>query len=250
GASGRPSPRCRQPGGISGRLRSALPPIRRAGRAAHPGGRQGLRARSLGPVRLHRAARGMGRHQAAGIEGSGDRAARRADLPDGSGGGSPVKRIAVIPGDGIGPEVIREAVEVVRALRVPVELHEHDYAAQPWLAGRGGIEDERFADFAEHYAAILFGAVGDPRIPDLAHGRQILLGLRTRLDLYINLRPARLYDERLCPLKDKRAVDVDFVVFRENTEGLYAGLGGVFKRGTPDEVAIEASLSTRKGVER
>src|SRR5206468_2126537 len=97
---------------------------------------------------------------------------------------------------------------------------------------------------------ILFGAVGDPRIPDMAHGRQILLGLRSRLDLYINLRPARLYDERLCPLKDKRAVDVDFVVFRENTEGLYAGLGGVFKRGTADEVAIESSLSTKKGVER
>ncbi len=161
-----------------------------------------------------------------------------------------MKRVAVIPGDGIGPEVIREAVAVVRATRADLEFTDFDYGAERWLAGRGGIEDARFAEFARDYHAILFGAVGDPRIPDMAHGRQILLGLRSKLDLYVNLRPAKLLDERLCPIKDKRAVDVDIAIFRENTEGLYAGLGGVFKRGTADEVAIEASLSTRKGVER
>jgi 3-isopropylmalate dehydrogenase len=161
-----------------------------------------------------------------------------------------MKKVAVIPGDGVGPEVMREAVATLRALALPLELVEFDYGAERYLRTGVAIEDERFADFAANYDAILFGAVGDPRIPDMAHGRALLLGLRTRLDLYINLRPSRLLDERMCPLKDKRAVDVDFVVFRENTEGMYLGLGGVFKRGTPEETTIEESLSTRRGVER
>jgi 3-isopropylmalate dehydrogenase len=160
------------------------------------------------------------------------------------------RKIAVIPGDGIGPEVIREAVEVIRALELPLELVHFDYGAERYLATGVAIEEPRFAELARDYAAILFGAVGDPRVPDQAHARALLLGLRSRLDLYINLRPARLLDERLCPLKDKRTVDVDFVVFRENTEGIYADLGGVWQRGGDEEIALESSLSTRRGVER
>src|SRR6202008_2846523 len=102
----------------------------------------------------------------------------------------------------------------------------------------------------DHYAAILFGALGDPRVPEQVHARDILLGLRMQLDLYINLRPVRLLDERLTPLKGKTRKDIDMLVLRENTEGLYAGLGGNFKRGTADEVAINEDLNTRKGVER
>jgi len=87
-------------------------------------------------------------------------------------------------------------------------------------------------------------------VPDNRHGREILLGLRFKLDLYINLRPVQLFDERLCPLKGKGPKDIDMMVFRENTEGLYVDVGGIFKKGTPDEVAINEDLNTRKGVER
>ena len=92
--------------------------------------------------------------------------------------------------------------------------------------------------------------MGDPRVPDNRHAADILLGLRFQLDLYVNYRPVRLFHERLCPLKGARPEDVDFVVFRENTEGLYVMMGGNFKKGTPDEVATEIDLNTRKGVER
>jgi 3-isopropylmalate dehydrogenase len=97
---------------------------------------------------------------------------------------------------------------------------------------------------------VLLGALGDPRVPGNEHARQILLGMRFRLDLFINFRPVRLYHERLTPLKGKSERDVDFVIFRENTEGVYVGMGGTFKQGTPDEVAIQEDVNTRKGVER
>src|SRR6185295_528836 len=102
----------------------------------------------------------------------------------------------------------------------------------------------------EGFDAILLGAMGDPRVPDNRHAADILLGLRFKLDLYVNYRPIRLLHERLCPLKGVRREDVDFAVFRENTEGLYVMMGGHFKRDTPDEVATEIDLNTRKGVER
>ena len=163
-------------------------------------------------------------------------------------------RIALIPGDGIGVEVTREAARLLRALgeakRVPVELTEWDFGAERYLRTGSAITDEEMAQLETEYDAIFLGAIGDPRVPDHAHARAILLGLRFRLDLYVNLRPVRLYDPRLSPLRDVRNEDVDLVIFRENTEGVYVGMGGNFKKGTPDEVAIEEDVNTRKGVER
>ena len=161
-----------------------------------------------------------------------------------------MKRIAVIPGDGIGIEVTREALKVLAALSLPVELEHFDFGADRWLRERVALPPGTIADFRKRFDAILFGAVGDPRVPDGAHAREILLALRFQLDLYINLRPVHLFEERLCPLKGKTPADVDFVVFRENTEGLYVSVGGTFKKDTPDEVAINEDLNTRKGVDR
>ncbi len=162
-------------------------------------------------------------------------------------------RIAVIPGDGIGVDVTREAVKVMTSIRdqgVDLTWDEFDYGADKYLATGITLPDKEIANFRDNYDAIFLGAVGDPRIPDMRHGRDILLGLRFKLDLYVNYRPVHLLDESLCPLKDKGPDDVNFVVFRENTEGLYAGTGGNLKKGTPDEVAIQTSINTRKGVER
>src|SRR5207244_9466641 len=100
------------------------------------------------------------------------------------------------------------------------------------------------------YAAVYFGAVGDPRVPGNEHAKGILLAMRFELDLYINLRPCQLLDDRLSPLKGKGRRELDFLVVRENTEGLYTGTGGTFKKGTPDEIAQEVEINTRKGVER
>jgi len=105
-------------------------------------------------------------------------------------------------------------------------------------------------DIRNNYAAVYLGAFGDPRVPDMKHAADILLGTRFRMDLYANVRPVRCLSERLCPLRGFHADDVDFVVFRENTEGAYAGVGGIFKKGTPDEVGIQEDINTRKGVER
>src|SRR3954467_15126731 len=163
-------------------------------------------------------------------------------------------RIAVIPGDGVGKEVTREAVKVLRALEAhggPVlELVEWPHGADRYLETGQTITDDEFADPEANYQAILLGALGDPRVPGNEHARQILLGMRFRLDLFINFRPVRLYHERLTPLRDKTERDVDIVIFRENTEGVYVGMGGTFKQGTPDEVAIQEDVNTRKGVER
>ncbi len=159
-------------------------------------------------------------------------------------------KVAVVPGDGIGPEVIAQAVRVLEAARAPIELKTFDWGAERWLKDGTTLPDGAFEDLRDNFRAILFGALGDPRVPEQVHARDILLGLRFRLDLYINLRPVRLLDERLTPLKGKTCKDIDLLVFRENTEGLYAGVGGNFKKGTPDEVAINEDLNTRKGVER
>jgi 3-isopropylmalate dehydrogenase len=162
-------------------------------------------------------------------------------------------RIAVIPGDGIGTEVIDEGLKVLRCLdsekSLGLDFVSLPYGADRYLQEGLTITDAEMQALSD-YDAIYLGALGDPRVPDGAHAKDILLGMRFTLDLYINLRPVRLLDARYCPLKDKREEDLQFVVFRENTEGLYTGTGGVFKKGTPDEVAIEAELNTRKGVER
>jgi 3-isopropylmalate dehydrogenase len=163
-------------------------------------------------------------------------------------------RIAVIPGDGIGVEVTAEAVKVLRAvapwLGQPADLSHFDWGAERWLRDRTTLPPGAMEELRDRYHAILFGALGDPRVPEQIHARDILLGLRFQLDLYINLRPVKLLDERLTPLKNKRVSDIDMLVFRENTEGLYAGVGGNFKKGTPDEIAINEDVNTRKGVER
>ncbi|MEX2281567.1 MAG: isocitrate/isopropylmalate dehydrogenase family protein [Gemmatimonadota bacterium] len=162
-------------------------------------------------------------------------------------------RIAIIPGDGIGIEVTREATKVLGCLaeRTDLELDitEFDFGAERYLATGSAITEEEF-EVLSHFDAIFLGAMGDPRVKDSAHARAILLGMRFRFDLYVNLRPVKLLDARLSPLKDVKPEDVDLVIFRENTEGIYLGLGGTFKQGTPDEVAIEEDLNTRKGVER
>jgi 3-isopropylmalate dehydrogenase len=164
-----------------------------------------------------------------------------------------VTRIAVIPGDGIGVEVTREATETLRAAAAksgrPVTFEEFPYGADHFLRTGETLPQAGF-ERLQTFDAILLGALGDPRVPDNRHAADILLGLRFRLDLYVNHRPVRLLDERLCPLKGRKAEDVDFVIFRENTEGLYAGVGGFFKKGTPDEIATQEDINTRKGVER
>src|ERR1044072_8585365 len=164
------------------------------------------------------------------------------------------QRIAVLPGDGIGVDVTTEAVKVLEAAAerwaLPVELQHYPWSAEHYLATGETIPPGAFADLRERFSAILIGAYGDPRVPDMRHAADILLGIRFKLDLYINLRPIKLYDERLCPLKGKGVRDVDMVVFRENTEGAYVGAGGIFKAGTPDEIAVQEEIHTRKGVER
>jgi 3-isopropylmalate dehydrogenase len=162
-------------------------------------------------------------------------------------------QIAVIPGDGIGPEVTSEAVRLLDAAAhlctQPIEKTAFDWGAERWLRDKVALPDGAIDDLRKSYDAILFGAVGDPRVPATVP-RDILLALRFQLDLYINLRPAALLDEKLTPLKNKTPKDIDLLLFRENTEGLYAGVGGNFKRDTPDEVAINEDLNTRKGVDR
>ena len=163
-------------------------------------------------------------------------------------------KIAVVPGDGIGVDVTAEAVKVLdrvaRARGIPFEPVFFPWSADHYLKTGITIPDGGFDDLASNYDAIFMGAFGDPRVPDMKHAADILLGARFRLDLYVNYRPVRCLDDRLCPLKGFGADDVDFVVFRENTEGSYGGAGGHLKKGTPDEVAVQEDVSTRKGVER
>ncbi len=163
-------------------------------------------------------------------------------------------RIAVIPGDGIGKEVTREALNVLDTLSgctgKPIEHVEFDYGAERYLRDGTTLPPDALETFRREFDAILLGALGDPRVPDMRHAAEILFGIRLGLDLYANIRPVKLLDRRLTPLKNTTEADVNFTVFRENTEDMYVGIGGIFKKGTPDEVAIQASISTRKGVER
>ena len=163
-------------------------------------------------------------------------------------------RVAVVPGDGIGVEVIREAVAVLESVAAgsgrSIALTPFDWSADTYLRTGVSMPKDGLAMLSENFDAILLGAMGDPRVPDNKHAVDILLGMRFGLDLYVNHRPVKLLDPRLCPLKNVEPADVDFVVFRENTEGLYVMMGGNFKKGTPDEVATDIDLNTRKGVER
>ena len=163
-------------------------------------------------------------------------------------------RVAVIPGDGIGKDVTAEAVKVLTAIAEvsgrPIVLETLPWSADHFLATGETMPPNGYARLRDDYDAVLVGALGDPRVPDNRHARDILLGTRFELDLYVNYRPVRLLDDRLCPLKDRGRSDVNFVVFRENTEGVYVSIGGRFKAGTPDEIAVQEEINTYKGVHR
>lgn len=163
-------------------------------------------------------------------------------------------RIAIIPGDGIGVEVTDASTAVLRAVGsrfgIDLDLVRMDMGAERYLSEGITITEDEFQDLSTGYDAILLGALGDPRVPDQIHARDILLGLRFRLDLYVNFRPCILLSPELCPLRNVDARGIRLEIFRENTEGLYVNLGGTFKQGTPDEVAIQEMMNTRKGVER
>jgi 3-isopropylmalate dehydrogenase len=160
------------------------------------------------------------------------------------------KRIAVIPGDGIGQEVIPQALKVMKASGADIETSEFDWGADRYLADGVTVPPDGFAMLERDFDAILLGAFGDPRVRTNIHAKEILLGMRFKMDLYANVRPVRLLDAKLCPLKGIEPKDIDFVVVRENTEGVYTDAGGVFKQGTSDEIAIQEDINTRKGVER
>jgi 3-isopropylmalate dehydrogenase len=163
-------------------------------------------------------------------------------------------RIAVIPGDGIGKEVTPEAIKVLKAVAAPakrpLEFVEFDWSADRYLRDGVTLPHGAVEMLRDEFDAILFGALGDPRVPSNQHAADILLGLRFKLDLYINVRPVELLQDRLTPLRDRTERDIRLVVFRENTEGLYVGVGGFFKKGTPDELAVQEDVNSRKGVER
>ncbi len=164
------------------------------------------------------------------------------------------KLIALIPGDGIGPEVITQARRILELYRekrgFDLDLWQLDLGADRFL--RDGVMYPKDVEgrIAGEASAVLLGALGDPRVPGIEYAREILFGLRFGLDLYANVRPVKCLDDRLVPLKGRTAKDVDMTVFRENTEGIYVNIGGQFKRGTPDEIAINEDVNTRKGVER
>ena len=162
--------------------------------------------------------------------------------------------IAILPGDGIGPEVTAHATKVLEfyrdAKKLPLDLWQLDLGADRFLRDGVTYPKDVSERIAKDASAVLLGALGDPRVPGLEYARDILFGLRFGLDLYANMRPVKALADRLVPLKGRSAKDIDFVVFRENTEGIYVNIGGQFKKGTPDEIAINEDVNTRKGVER
>jgi 3-isopropylmalate dehydrogenase len=168
--------------------------------------------------------------------------------------GGPKARIAVVPGDGIGKEVTPEGLKAIRAVCAkrnrPLEFVQFDWGADRYLRENVSLPDGALELLRDEFDAIFFGALGDPRVPSNQHAADILLGLRFKLDLYVNLRPTELLHQRLTPLRDRGPEDINLVVFRENTEGLYVGLGGFFKKGTADEIATQEDVNSRKGVER
>jgi 3-isopropylmalate dehydrogenase len=162
-------------------------------------------------------------------------------------------KIAVIPGDGTGPEVVREGVKVLKAVcdleGFKVNLIYYDFGGERYLKTGETLPDSAIEELRQ-MDAIYLGAIGHPEVKSGILEKGILLRIRFELDLYINQRPVRLYPGVQTPIKDKGPEEIDFVVIRENTEGLYAGAGGFLRKGTPDEVAIQESINTRKGVER
>jgi len=164
-----------------------------------------------------------------------------------------VHKIAIIPGDGTGPEVVAEALKVLqsaaRRFHVKYETETYDFGGERYKR-TGEVLPDGAVDELRGFDAILLGAIGHPDVKPGILEKGILLRLRFDLDQYINLRPVKLYPGVDTPLKDKGPADIDFVVVRENTEGLYTGSGGFLKKGTPDEIAVQESINTRKGVER
>jgi 3-isopropylmalate dehydrogenase len=168
--------------------------------------------------------------------------------------GGPNARIAVIPGDGIGKEVTPVAVKAIQAAtakhRRPIEFVDFDWGADKFLRENITLPPRAVEMLRDEFDAILFGALGDPRVPSNQHAADILLGLRFKLDLFVNARPTELLHLRYTPLRDVTLNDIRLMVFRENTEGIYVGVGGFFKKDTPDEIAVQEDVNSRKGVER
>jgi 3-isopropylmalate dehydrogenase len=160
-----------------------------------------------------------------------------------------VTKIAVLPCDGAGKEVVPEAIKVLRAAGADFEFEEFEVNADAYMRTGVAIPNQVWPQL-EAADSILFGAVGDPRVPDSAYLTGVLLRLRFELDLYVNLRPAKLYADRLSPLRREECRPVDLMVVRENTEGLYVGMGGRFKKGTIEEIAIQEDVNTHFGVTR
>jgi len=158
------------------------------------------------------------------------------------------RKVAVIPGDGIGPEVVAEAIHVLLDVG-GVEIQELPWGADHFLTTGVTVPPGGY-DTLRSFDAVFVGALGDPRVPDNRHARDILLGTRFELDLYVNYRPVRLLDDRLCPLKNRTRNHVNFVVFRENTEGLYVGAGGRVHADTDEEIAVQEEVNTYRGVRR
>jgi len=162
-------------------------------------------------------------------------------------------KIAVLPGDGTGPEVTTEALKVLRAAAqkfgFQLNFTTYDFGGERYKRTGETISESGIEELRQHHA-IFLGAIGHPDVKPGVLEKGILLRIRFALDQYINLRPVKLYPNVDTPLKDKGPEDIDFVVVRENSEGLYAGAGGVLKKGTADEVAVQESINTRKGVER
>lgn len=164
------------------------------------------------------------------------------------------QKIAIIPGDGIGKDVTAEVVKVlqvaVETWSLPLELVDFPWSADHYLETGETLPEGALEMLRDEYSAVFIGAFGDPRVPDMKHAADVLLGIRFGLDLYINFRPIKAYVDNLVPLCGKSAGDIDMVIFRENTEGAYVGIGGNFKKGSADEVAVQEEIHTRKGVER
>ena len=162
-------------------------------------------------------------------------------------------KIAVIAGDGIGKDVTAEAVKILQTVSSvfgrSITLEHLPWSADHYLKTGETLPSNGY-DLLRSFDAVFVGALGDPRVSDNRHARDILLGTRFELDLYVNYRPVKLLDDRLSPLKDRGRKDINFVVFRENTEGVYVSIGGRFKAGTEDEVAIQEEINTYKGVHR
>ncbi|HEX6641698.1 MAG TPA: 3-isopropylmalate dehydrogenase, partial [Thermoanaerobaculia bacterium] len=165
-----------------------------------------------------------------------------------------MKKIAVVPGDGIGPEVIAAGMRILEHLNdarnLGFQFTHFGWNADEYLRTGISMPPGAMDDIRVNFDAVYLGAFGDPRVPDMKHAADILLGMRFQLDLYVNYRPVKLIDDKLSPLKGKGTDEIDFVIFRENTEGAYVGMGGVFKKDTADEIAVQEDVSTRRGVER